>query len=180
MDCGVHCWGVHTCYTWCIGSYTDKKCVSSGDLYRFIILPLTEIPNCVGLDFKRRVRWKRETETVLRATHTCLACRRSFTLSILSQWSSWNTTVSPISACPRAITSKLVLQTSSFIYPLALCLLRSTCTYCIKNTVWQTSNHTNGGSWHPTEIAHTHGPPLIYFAWCLEFDFWPSNVTKIV
>lgn len=28
MDGATCCWGAYTCYTWCIGSYTDKKNVS--------------------------------------------------------------------------------------------------------------------------------------------------------
>lgn len=110
MDVATCCWGAYTCYTWCIGSYTDKKNVS---------LQAT----CNVLSF---YRWQK--------TQIVWACVRGESAGIgekLRGFSKPPTPVwpigeascdlteaptSPARAFPQAITSELVLQTSSIIH----------------------------------------------------------------
>ncbi len=69
----------------------------------------------MGLCSWRKRGDRRETERLLKAAYTCLAYRRSFMFSIhLSDLTEAPT--SPARAFPQAITSELVLQTSSIIH----------------------------------------------------------------
>ncbi len=84
MDGATCCWGAYTCYTWCIGSYTDKKNVS---------LQAT----CSILSFyhwqKTQIVWVcvRGESAGIGEKPLYLAYRRSFMLSTSSEWSNWST-----------------------------------------------------------------------------------------
>lgn len=108
-----------------------------------------------------------ENPRVSRAAHTCLACRRSFRLSISSQWSYWSTP-KPALLVLRPLHLNFSKHSASYI--LRPC---ASSDLTVPKTLYDKpqTTPTEARSLHPTEIAHTHGLTLISCSLGLKFGF---------